>query len=941
MHAGPEVTIAFLLCFTLAVGAAMRMVAGRSPVPYTIAILLIGLAVGLVLKRVPGGSDPTGVLAFVTGDEGISPDLIVFIFLPILVFESAFALEVHAFRKNLGVVLMLAGPAMLVSTAAIAFFMVGLTSFSWHWGWLEALAFGALISATDPVAVVAMLRDLGAPKRLRLLIEGESLLNDGTAIVLFSVILGLLTGAFHFDATDTLLHFARVTLGGLAVGWVLAIGVTRWLSRVFNAPLIEITLTLVLAYLSMLVAEALFHVSGVIAVVTAGLWMSSRGRLQVSPEVSHFLHRFWEMLSYLANTLIFFLVGLVIATQLQHARPADLVLIAVAFGGVMAIRTLLAFLFRPAMNRVADPVSAGETAVMAWGGLRGAVSLALALVVSRHPEVPAELGRQILLATAGVVLLTIVVGGSTMPWLLRRLGIDRPPPSDRLAESMAWASVLDRVADRIATLSRSRDLRTVDWTEVRAHLTDRQDAVQQQIAETRRELESASASERSRGYWRQALSIEREAFWTAFAQGTLGAAATRILDHEVDLQLDRLARGEERPRAKRRREVPRWRMRLADGLSRVGRAFGGPRIELLALRYDLYRGEQLAAERVIEEMQQRGGMDERVRGEIVDTYRGYAHASKERLEDLRANLPEVTRAIETRLARRIQLNLERDDYQKLHRLGAIDAESASRALEGVERRMKALAWSRGDVVLPRTSELARAAPLFAGLDEEALGRIAALTTERVLAPGEVLFRQGEPGRGLFIIARGAVAVVREDRRRGGEPLLLDVLGGGDILGEMALLTGSPRLATARALTTVTVGEIQRGAFDRLMQTEPPLREEIWRSFAERRFDNHLRTLAGYDQLDRADRLDWFRRGALVGLDRGEEVPRDGWALVFVVAGCLERGMRRFGRDSLVSLQPDAPLRATEPSRVALVPPPFPPESASAPRDGVARHAASP
>ena len=927
MHAGPEVTIAFLLCFTLVVGAAMRMIAGRAPVPYTVTILLVGLAVGLILQRVPGGADPTGVLAFVTEGEGISPDLIVFIFLPLLVFESAFALEVHAFRKNLGVVLMLAGPAMLVSTAAIGLFMIAITSSSWQWGWLEGLAFGALISATDPVAVVALLRELGAPKRLRLLIEGESLLNDGTAIVLFSVLLGLLTGAFSFEAGNTVLHFVRVTLGGMAVGLLLAVGTTSWLSRTFNAPLIEITLTLVLAYLAMLVAETLLHVSGVIAVVTAGLWMSSRGKLQVSPEVSQFLHRFWEMLSYLANTLIFFLVGLVIATQLKHARLGDLLLIAAAFGGVVTIRTVLSFLFRPAMNRVADPVSAGETTVIAWGGLRGAVSLALALVISRHPEVPPELGRQILLATAGVVLLTIVVNGSTMPWLLRKLGFDRPPASDRLAESMAWASVLEQVAERIATLSRSRDLRTVDWTEVRTHLEDRQRAVREQIAETRRGLESSGAGERNRGYWRQALSIEREAFWGAFAQGTLGADATRILDHEVDLQLDRLARGEERPLVTRRRERSAWQVRLAGWLSRVGRAFGRLQFEMLALRYDLFRGEQLAAERVLEEMQKRGEMDDEVREEILRTYRAYVHTSKERLEDLRANLPEFTRAIETRLARRIQLNLEREDYEHLHHVGAIDSESATRALAGVERRMKALKWSRRDMVLPKTSELCRSAPLFAGLDEAALGRLAALTRERVLAPGEVLFRQADPGDSLFIIARGAVAVVREEGRRGGEPALLEVLGGGDILGEMALLTGSPRVATARAVTTLTVGEIGREAFDRFTESEPHLREEIWRRFAERRFDNHVRGLAGYEQLDHDDRLAWFRRGNLVALETGESVPGEGPGLAFVVTGCLERDLRRYGEETLIPLQPAAALHATEPSRIAVVPPPFAPEAA--------------
>jgi len=217
-------------------------------------------------------------------------------------------------------------------------------------------------------------------------------------------------------------------------------------------------------------------------------------------------------------------------------------------------------------------------------------------------------------------------------------------------------------------------------------------------------------------------------------------------------------------------------------------------------------------------------------------------------------------------------------------------------------------------------ELCRKTPLFDGLDASALEQVAAAMTERVLAPGEVLFRQGDPGDRMFIIARGAAAVTRTEARRGGEPALIDVLGGGDILGEMALLTGAPRNATVRAVTTVTGGEIERETFDRLMQTQPRLRDRIWRSFAERRFDNRLSTLRGYEHLSHADRLAWFRRGEIVALETGEPLPSEGSGFAFVVAGSLERGLRRYGESALVSLHPNAPLRATEQSRVAVVPP---------------------
>ena len=921
MEHGAEVAVVVILCFALTVGAAMRMLSTRLGVPYTIAMLLVGIATGLLLQQLSDDPEALGLLGPLAHGVAISPELIIFIFLPILIFESAFAIEVHAFRKNLGAVLTLAGPAVLASTGLIAVFMVWLTSSSWQWGWLEALVFGGLISATDPVAVVAMLREMSAPKRLGLLIEGESLFNDGTAIVIFTVLLGLLTAEIQFDAVGTLVHFVWVSVGGLGVGVILAIGVTSWLSRVFNAPLIEITLTVVLAYLVMLVGEGLLHVSGILGVVAAGLWMAGRGRLHISPEVTHFLHRFWEMLAYLANTLIFFLVGLVIATQIPDAVLVDFVLIVVAFAGIVALRVLLAFLFRPVLNRVADPISAGETTVMAWGGLRGAVSLALALVVSQHPAVPDELGGQILLVTAGVVLLTLIVNGSTIGLLLQRLGFDRPPPGERLAELVTRASVLARVGQQISNVSDHRDLRTVNWAEVKQDLEGRQKSVSTQIDEVRQELESVVAQERTLGYWRQVLSIERQAYWSAFAEGTLGPQATRLLDNEIDQQLDRLARGDSVLLRDPSRYAQDWRGRVARWLGRATQGFGKLQFEQLALRYDLYRGEQLAAERVLTDLESRHEIDADVREQIREAYRGYLHASKERLEDLRINLPEVTRAIETHLARRIQLNFERGNYEAVSRLGAIDSSRAAEALANVERHMKELQSSERQMELPATSDLCRNAPVFAALDDEAIEAIAAVTIEKALSPGELLFRQGDRGQSMFIIARGALEVVREDPDEEGVTVL-DVLGGGDIIGEMALLTGAPRLATARAMTTITVGEISRRDFDRLMATQPGLREGVWQAFGERAFDNHLRGLRSYDRLSRDDRIAWFRRGRLVALDAGEQVPVDGDAFAFVVDGGLERSGEACPRPSLLPLQPDTPLRTTEETRVAMLPPLF-------------------
>jgi len=874
MHHGPELVIVATVCAVLLLGLATKVVSRLAGLPYTVLVLLTGLLVGLALP-------PQDLVA--TGEQ-VSPDLILFVFLPVLVFESAFSMQLHRVRRNLGAVLWLAGPAMVASTFGVAAWMVFVTQGSWGWGWVPALVFGALISATDPVAVVALLRELGAPKRLAVLIEGESLFNDGTSIVVFSLLLGVLAGHGDIGPIDTVARFVVVAGGGVLVGGGLAMATSQWLQRTFNQPVVEITLTLALAYLSMVVAESL-HVSGVMAVVVAGLWMSGPGRVHISPEVGHFLHRFWQVLASIANTLIFFLVGLVVAESIGHVGVDELLVVASAFVGIVVLRGGLVAASRPVMSWLSGPISAGEGVVMAWGGLRGAVSLALALMVAQEHSIPEQLREQILLVTAGVVLGTLCINGTTIGWLLGRLGFAEAPPGDRLAQAATRTAILDAVAADLATARATQDMRTVNWKRVEEELVARRGEVERVQRQAESELASGTDA-RVVGAWRQALRMERTAVWDAFARGTLSATAVQILDANIDARqhavehgdLDALSTG-------RGEQLPGWRGAVERWLNAPGRTFGTLRFRLLELRYELARGRRVSASTVIDALERREIDAE----ELRDAYVGRRQLATRLLEDMRANLPEVTEALETRVARRISLNLEREAVARLEAQGALDPDSATRARSSIEERMKQVASAPRAVALPETPELCRGAPLFAGVDEESIQRIATLTTEKALAPDEVLFEQGTTGGNLFILARGAVAVLREDD---GETLLLDVLGSGDVMGEMELLTGEPRTATIRAMTTCIVGEIDRKGFEELMAEVPAVAERVRRAFAQRRFDNHVRRLPAFASMGHSERVEWFERGQLRSLCDGESCAIEG--LVFVVNGALQGWSRHQG-----------------------------------------------
>lgn len=880
MHHGPELLVVAVVCLTLVIGAAARAVGRKITLPYTVLMLGLGLAAGVALRTLAPDAEPFEALR-----HPVSTDLILFVFLPALIFESAFALDVHAFRKNVGFVAVLAGPAMVLATLATAGGAYGLTRVFGElpWGWPAALVFGALISATDPVAVVALLRDVGAPKRLGLLIEGESLLNDGTAIVVFTVLLSLLTGETSaVEPGSVALSFVKVVAGGVAVGWLFGWLATTWLARTYDDPLVEITVTLVLAYAAMVVAEAVLHVSGVLAIVTAGLMAASRGRTRISPEVRHFLHEFWEMLAYVANTLVFFLVGVVIAVHLHEAPWPRLGLIASTFGLILVVRFAAIFLFRPLANRfVREPVSPRQATVMAWGGLRGAVSLALALMVATHPDVPSAVGESILELTAGVVLATIVIGGLSTGKLLAKLGFVTATPAEALAEARAHRQVQEELLERVERARGEDGMGRLPWPEVIARAEAKLAAAREVEEEARVAFEAAGEAEAKAALFRASLAVERRAYRAAFAEGTLSADALDLLEGTLDAHLDRAEAGapEDRPDALPART--RWRRALAT-------LFGEDAIARQALRHDVSRAELAGARAARKSL---GARATPLARDVDGWYAERERAAVARLEELRAHLPEVAAAVEARLVERIALNAEQAGYARLAKRGELEEAPAARALESVKRRLEALHFTQPKITLRETAELCRLAPLFRDLPEDALEELAVATEERVVEEGEALFEQGDSPNAAYVIAAGVVSVTRDDER-------VATLGGGDLVGEMGLLTDERRNATARAESTVTVGRIAASTFTALLENRPALRERVWASLGRRMLDNAIRD-GRLGELDREQRTQLRRDASTRRMEPDERMaPEPGRFLV--LDGRLRDGKHAAGPGELVS-----------------------------------------
>jgi monovalent cation:H+ antiporter, CPA1 family len=470
----------------------------------------------------------------------LTKDLLFSVFLPGLIFEGAFHIDSREFRDNLITICSLAVPGVVASTALITVILtpiIGAPGLVPGFGWQDALVFGALISATDPVAVVALFRNMGAPRRLTMLLDGESLLNDGTAIVFFTLSLSLLSGTAA-TMGQLALHFLSIVGVGAVIGTAVGVAVSL-LIRQIDDPMIEITLTTIAAYGSFVTAETL-HASGVIATVAAGMLCGNFGaRAGMSASTRVAAETFWEYVAFALNSIVFLLIGFEVHLPklLSYWLP-----ILVAYLVVTVGRALVIIAGRAVVGFTRERFPWRWSIVLTWGGLRGALPMVLALSL---PQAFAY--RELLVSmTFGVAVLSILVHGLTMSGLLRSLGIVGEAV-DRTAYEIR-SGTLQAAAAALQELERMSALRLAPpeiLDELRNDYRRRVEGTEQELRKltvSRTELQSRDR----RRMRRHLLDAERDQVMQAFRQGALGRKSQERLLADIDARLLRVEAGDER-----------------------------------------------------------------------------------------------------------------------------------------------------------------------------------------------------------------------------------------------------------------------------------------------------------------------------------------------------------------------------------------------------------
>lgn len=397
--------------------------------------------------------------------DKIDHDSVLLIFMPALIFESSFFTDWFIFKREIWQILPLATTAVGLSACLTAFMFKYVLEYDLTW--YESLVFGTMLSATDHVAVVAQLKEIHADRKFELLIQGETLLNEGTVLVLiFVFMLKATDGAL--SAGETIAMVFQLTLGGIVLGLAFGIGIALWLRKIQNDPVQEINLTLLASYLLFFVSEQV-HFSGAIATVTFGLFMSAVGKTTISASSEEKVHDFWLLAGHNIEALVFMLGGMILGSQAMgesYIESYDVPLLFIVFVLLHVIRAIVVAVHFPWLRRMGYGLSFKEAVVLALAGLKGAIAITLSLLMYHNEELSMRVRSLGLFMVVGISALSITFDSLLVKWTVRRLGMECLSKVQENMMIQVTHSLIEKTAKKLEKMKRRSDMKLADWDTV-------------------------------------------------------------------------------------------------------------------------------------------------------------------------------------------------------------------------------------------------------------------------------------------------------------------------------------------------------------------------------------------------------------------------------------------------------------------------------------------
>lgn len=646
----------------LGISSLALFAAKRIGLPHTVLLVLIGVVMGF-MTYLP-------FFGFLD-DFHLTPELLFYLLLPTLIFESAYNMNIRRLVEDRGIILLLSIGSLLVSTALIGaalhylLLLIGLSV-----PLAVTLLFGALISATDPVAVLALFKEYGAPRRLSLIFEGESLFNDATAVALFLILLGVATEGYHGIATllEGGIDFLVVLIGGVLFGLFMGGIFSKVIGMTRENETASITLTIVLAHVTFILADIIsgsltffghhIHISAIIATTVASLVVGNYGRAKIHPRAEEFVEKLWGQLAFLANSIIFILVGLLfVAIPLTVTAVYLPILIAVLVVG--AARAISIYPIVGLFNRFtrATPLPRSWQHLLSWGSLRGALAVTMVLLIPPTFSIPGwtiatVTPRDFILSlTLGCIFATLFIKATTIRSMMRRLKLDAMNEIEHVEYQEACALVHHEVAERL-TRYQARGYLSAETAEylLAQHRRSFQDACRQ-ASKLTVERQNDLADRVLRMF---AIGIEKRHLKELYHYEEVSEAVYRRITGKLTLQFEAIERGNLAPDMSVHTDSKDVFERLASTIRRYFHTID--ETETIENTYMYYRAQTIIARKVLKELSalERSKAEsiftQEALQEVTALYERYRNGSAEKMEAVAAAHPKTTGMLSKRLA---------------------------------------------------------------------------------------------------------------------------------------------------------------------------------------------------------------------------------------------------------------------------------------------------
>ncbi|CAN7040996.1 unnamed protein product [Brassica oleracea var. botrytis] len=700
---------------SLVLGTACRQLFNGTRVPYSVVLLVIGIVLGSLEYGTNHNLGKIGHGIRIWND--INPDLLLAVFLPALLFESSFSMDVHQIKRCLGQMVLLAGPGVLISTFWIGSLLK--LTFPYNWDWKTSLLLGALLGATDPVAVVALLKELGASKKMTTIIDGESLMNDGVSVVIFQLFLKMVMGSTS-DWGFIIKFLAQNLFGAVGIGVAFGITSVFWLRFVFNDIVVQITVTLSVSYFAYYTAQEWAGVTGILTVMTLGMFFAAFARTAFKGDSYQSLHHFWEMVAYIANTLVFILSGVIIAVGDFSSRKityegASWGFLFLLYLYVQLSRCAMVGILYPLLRRFGYGLDWKESIILTWSGLRGAVSLSLALSVkqsSGNSYISSETGTRFLFFTGGIVFLTLVVNGSTTQFLLHLLRMNTLTGTKKRILEYTKFEMMNIAFKAFENLGDDEELGSADWHTVIGHIPSLKNLQGEQV-DPHDGCEAGNVDPRNIMDIRiRFLNGVQAAYWEMLDDGRITQGTANVLMQSVDEALDLVSteslcdwRGL-KPRVRfpkyykflQSRIIPR---KLVSYLI-VERLESACYISSAFLRAHRIARQQLHGFL--------GNSD--IASFVINESEVEGEEAKQFLEDVRDSFPQVLNALKTRQVTHYVLNHLNGYIKNLEKVGLLQGKEVSHLHDAVLSDLKKLLRNPPLLTLPNANDLITTNPFL-------------------------------------------------------------------------------------------------------------------------------------------------------------------------------------------------------------------------------------